>query len=146
MAGHGVASSLGYNVSAAIDGVNVNACIIDSSTDETTGSETLLCHIPLLGTWSTHRCQTLLAFFRDQNQSTRAMGAVDNSTLRPTMPCKILSVLKKSGEKVALGDVVFVIESMKMETNIIAAAEGTFEPAVKVGDFANEGSVLGKIV
>ena len=41
------------------------------------------------------------------------------------MPGTILSVLKEEGSKVKTGDVVLVLEAMKMETEIVAPKDGT---------------------
>jgi biotin carboxyl carrier protein len=58
------------------------------------------------------------------------------------MPCKILSVLKENGEEVKNGETVMVIESMKMETNIVVNADGRFMTNVKQGDGVDDGVVL----
>lgn len=41
------------------------------------------------------------------------------------MPGTILSVLKEEGSKVKTGDVVLVLEAMKMENEIVAPKDGT---------------------
>jgi biotin carboxyl carrier protein len=58
------------------------------------------------------------------------------------MPCKVLRVEKKNGEEVKTGEVVMVVESMKMEITITAGRDGAFYTPLKEGDSADEGSLL----
>ena len=59
------------------------------------------------------------------------------------MVANVLSVAVETGDKVAVGDVVILLESMKMEIPVIAEAAGTVT-AVKVaaGDVVQEGDPL----
>jgi len=41
------------------------------------------------------------------------------------MPGTVLSICRKEGEKVRGGDVVLVLEAMKMENEILSPADGT---------------------
>lgn len=43
------------------------------------------------------------------------------------MPCKILSIRKKEGDQVSTGELVMVIESMKMEVSIKVHRDGKFK-------------------
>ncbi len=51
--------------------------------------------------------------------------AVAGEALTAPMPGTIISVLKKVGDKVAEGEVVCILEAMKMENEVVAAIAGT---------------------
>ena len=55
-----------------------------------------------------------------QRTTTNATG-----TVTAPMPGTVLSLCKKEGEKVRAGDVVLVLEAMKMENEILSPADGT---------------------
>ena len=59
------------------------------------------------------------------------------------MVANVLSVAVEAGDKVAVGDVVILLESMKMEIPVIAEHDGTVR-AVKIApaDVVQEGDVL----
>ena len=59
------------------------------------------------------------------------------------MVANVLSVAVEAGDKVTVGDVVILLESMKMEIPVIAEDEGTVR-AVKIApaDVVQEGDVL----
>jgi glutaconyl-CoA decarboxylase len=59
------------------------------------------------------------------------------------MPGKILDVKVAVGASVDSGDLVVMLEAMKMENEIFASAAGTVkEVRVKSGDSVNTGDVL----
>lgn len=59
------------------------------------------------------------------------------------MPGTLLKVLVKAGDTVKAGDVVCVLEAMKMENEIPAPADGTVASVhVKVGDTVASGDTL----
>ena len=55
-----------------------------------------------------------------QRITTNATG-----TVTAPMPGTVLSLCKKEGEKVRAGDVVLILEAMKMENEILSPADGT---------------------
>ena len=55
-----------------------------------------------------------------QRTTTNAIG-----TVTAPMPGTVLRLCKKEGEKVRNGDVVLVLEAMKMENEILSPADGT---------------------
>ena len=70
-------------------------------------------------------------------------GSASDTTLLAPMPGKILRVGVSPGEKVQLGQVVLVLEAMKMENEISSTVEGEIrEVRVKVGDSVNTGDAL----
>lgn len=101
------------------------------------------CHFPALGTSIEYRRDTLLTYCDSIRQvAAAATGGGQQKVVTAPMPCKILSILKKSGDKVESGESVMVIESMKMEVSISVSASGTFRTKWKVGDAVDEGGVL----
>ncbi len=62
------------------------------------------------------------------------------------MPGTIVKVVATKGAAVKRGDVLFVLEAMKMENEIMASADGTvIDVAVAQGAAVNTGDVLGVI-
>lgn len=69
----------------------------------------------------------------------------ENEVLAP-MPGKITQVPSKNGDAVKKGQILIVMEAMKMEYNLKAAADGTVEALqVKVGDQVGLGQLLVKM-
>jgi glutaconyl-CoA decarboxylase len=59
------------------------------------------------------------------------------------MPGKILKVAVAAGASVAAGELLLVLEAMKMENEILAPAAGTVqEIRVKEGSSVNSGDIL----
>lgn len=64
-------------------------------------------------------------------------------TLVSTMAGTVFTLNKAIGEEVAIGDVVLVLESMKMEIPVESDQAGKIvEIKVAEGDFVNEGDTL----
>ena len=69
------------------------------------------------------------------------------TTIQAPMPGTILNVLKKPGDEVCDGEVVIILEAMKMENEIVAASSGTIDTvAVSKGASVNAGDLLFSIV
>jgi len=65
------------------------------------------------------------------------------STITSPMPGTILSINVKAGDAVKKGQVLCILEAMKMENEIMAGADGTITSvAVSQGDSVNTGQVL----
>ncbi len=64
-------------------------------------------------------------------------------TITAPMPGTVLSVAVSAGQSVTAGDVLLILEAMKMENEILAPADGvvTSVPAIK-GTAVNAGDVL----
>ncbi|KIW45534.1 uncharacterized protein PV06_03918 [Exophiala oligosperma] len=125
--------------------VYVASNISSSSSQGTTAdASSFLCHLPSLGTWVGYTCHTLLNYIETLRPSLSGsvVGSSNSKIIKAPMPCKVLSVLKQNGEEVKAGQVVLVIESMKMETNISVNIAGKFGTNVKVGDSVDDGKVL----
>ncbi len=55
----------------------------------------------------------------------QASGAEGSVKINAPMPGKVLSVKVKAGQAVKRGDVVMILEAMKMENEIVAPQDGT---------------------
>ena len=61
------------------------------------------------------------------------------------MPCKVLGVPKKDRDVIEVGEVgivVEMVESMKIEMNVLANTEGIFKAMFQQGDAVDEETVL----
>jgi acetyl-CoA/propionyl-CoA carboxylase biotin carboxyl carrier protein len=74
----------------------------------------------------------------------RAAGEKQAEVLSP-MPGNVIAVQAESDTEVAEGDVVVVVEAMKMEHSLAAPASGTVEVLVSVGDQVKVDQVLARI-
>ncbi|MBS7359785.1 MAG: biotin/lipoyl-binding protein [Oscillospiraceae bacterium] len=54
-----------------------------------------------------------------------ASANVEGTPVKAPMPGTILAVKKNAGDAVKAGDVIFVLEAMKMENDIVAPCDGT---------------------
>lgn len=67
----------------------------------------------------------------------------EGETVEAPMPGKVFKVLKKVGDAVAEGDVVMILEAMKMENEITTGVAGTVKQIpVAEGQAVNPGDVL----
>lgn len=66
----------------------------------------------------------------------------DGTTVASPMPGNILSVSVKNGDTVKKGDLLMVLEAMKMENEIMAPASGTVDGVVAKGSAVQTGDIL----
>ena len=72
-----------------------------------------------------------------------AAGAAGAVTVKAPMPGNILDVKVAVGASVKAGDVLVILEAMKMENEIVAPQDGTVASInVNKGDTVNSGDVL----
>ena len=72
-----------------------------------------------------------------------AQGAVK---VNAPMPGKILSVKVSAGQAVKKGDVLLILEAMKMENEVVAPQDGTVASVnVSAGDSVEAGAVLASL-
>lgn len=73
----------------------------------------------------------------------KSTGAEGSVKVEAPMSGKILAVKASAGQAVKKGDVVVVLEAMKMENDIVAPADGTIASVnCSVGDHVDSGAVL----
>ena len=66
--------------------------------------------------------------------------------IRAEMVANVWKVVKASGDDVAEGDTLVILESMKMEIPVLAESDGTIaEIAVNEGDVVQEGDLIAVI-
>ena len=66
-----------------------------------------------------------------------------STPIKAPLPGKILSVKVSKGDLVKKGDVLLIMEAMKMENNVLASKDGVVEKIkVQPGDTVLEGDVL----
>jgi acetyl/propionyl-CoA carboxylase alpha subunit len=107
------------------------------------GYQSITCHFPALGTWIEYQCFSLLSYFEVlRNSKAKAASGTSSKLIHAPMPCKVLSVVLKDGEKARKGQTVLAIESMKMETSISSSVDGVFHTTLRKGDAVEEGSLL----
>ena len=74
---------------------------------------------------------------------TPAAAPAGATTVEAPMPGKILNIKVSEGQAVKFGEVVVIMEAMKMETEIVAPADGTVSKIlVKAGDSVDTGAAL----
>lgn len=70
-------------------------------------------------------------------------GAAGNVKVNSPMPGKIISIKANVGDKVKKGDVILILEAMKMENEIVAPSEGTVASInVNPGQSVEAGTLL----
>ena len=74
------------------------------------------------------------------------MEAAETGEIRAVIPGVIIDVTVRNGQKVAEGDVVIVLEAMKMYNDIQAETDGTIdEILVSKGDKVSKGQLMIKL-
>ncbi len=74
-----------------------------------------------------------------------APAAAGGATVNSPLPGVVLEVKVKDGDKVSKGQVIMVLEAMKMENAIEAPCEGTITIKAQKGDSVLEGAPLAVI-
>ena len=73
----------------------------------------------------------------------KAAAPAGATTVEAPMPGKILNIKVSEGQAVKFGEVVVIMEAMKMETEIVAPPDGTVSKIlVKAGDSVDTGAAL----
>ena len=72
-----------------------------------------------------------------------ASGAQGSTKVNAPMPGKILNIKANAGQAVKKGEVILILEAMKMENEIVAPSDGTVASVnVTVGQSVEAGDVL----
>ena len=73
-----------------------------------------------------------------------AGGGMGGETINAPLPGTVLDIKVSAGQNVNKGDILFVLEAMKMENEILAAHDGVIASVnVEKGAAVNSGDVLG---
>jgi acetyl-CoA/propionyl-CoA carboxylase biotin carboxyl carrier protein len=81
----------------------------------------------------------------EEHKIHRAVGAREAEVVSP-MPGSVIAVHVTSGAEVSEGDVVVVVEAMKMEHSLTAPVSGRAEVLVSVGDQVTVDQVLARLI
>ena len=79
------------------------------------------------------------------NKPAAAPAAAGGATVNSPLPGVVLEVKVKDGDKVSKGQVIMVLEAMKMENAIEAPCDGTITIKAQKGDSVLEGAALAVI-
>ena len=79
------------------------------------------------------------------NKPAAAPAAAGGATVNSPLPGVVLEIKVKDGDKVSKGQVIIVLEAMKMENAIEAPCEGTITVKAQKGDSVLEGATLAVI-
>jgi glutaconyl-CoA decarboxylase len=71
-----------------------------------------------------------------------APAPAGGETVEAPMPGKVLRIVKGEGSAVKEGELVLILEAMKMENEIYAPCDGTVKNVSKEGTAVNPGDVL----
>ncbi|KAF4963733.1 hypothetical protein FSARC_8281 [Fusarium sarcochroum] len=132
----------------SVDGKKVRAFLVLDGHTSASGASLhhdtvrILAHVPQLGEWVQFQRDTMLSFFVNRRRDPEGLTQDKGKVVKAPMPCKILGINVAIGAECKAGDVVMVVESMKMEIAIAVGAAGAFTTRWKVGDAVEEGSVL----
>ncbi len=73
----------------------------------------------------------------------KPVETIADGAVTAPMPGKILDIKVKKGDRVKAGDVLIILEAMKMENEVVAPKGGVVEDIkVNVGDTVDRGAVL----
>lgn len=76
-------------------------------------------------------------------EAPKASGAAGSIKVNAPMPGKIVAVKANPGDKVSRGQVILVLEAMKMENDIVAPEDGTVASVnVAVGSSVESGETI----
>ena len=76
----------------------------------------------------------------------KSASQTSNMAIKAPLPGTIISVLVKTGEKVAMGQKLLTMEAMKMENNVLSEKDGTIRAVnVKPGQTVAQNEVLVEI-
>ncbi|MFW5780357.1 MAG: biotin/lipoyl-containing protein [Bacillota bacterium] len=71
--------------------------------------------------------------------------SAEGTKVTSPMPGNVFKLIKKDGDTVKKGDVILVLEAMKMENDIVAPADGKLALSVEEGAQVSSGDVLAVI-
>ncbi|ORZ32857.1 carbamoyl-phosphate synthase L chain, ATP binding domain-domain-containing protein [Catenaria anguillulae PL171] len=72
-------------------------------------------------------------------------NSYQSAEVRAIMPCRVLRVEVQSGQVVAKGDLLMVVESMKMETRIVAPTAGVVDVHAKAGSLVEANMLMARV-
>lgn len=114
--------------------ITVNGNVYDVTVEENVGGAVAMPKAPV---------KTAPAAAPKASAAPGATGTQGGVKVNAPMPGKILAVKANVGQAVKKGDVLLVLEAMKMENEVVAPEDGTVASInVAVGDSVEAGTVL----
>ncbi|KAJ3375254.1 hypothetical protein GGF31_004372 [Allomyces arbusculus] len=132
-----------HALAVAIDGVQQTvhlARAVEPPRLPRRGNDEMVLHVQPGAMWETVPLQKVSRLW------SKAQSAEESDTdYKSLMPCRVLSVNVGHGQLVQKGDLILVIESMKMEMRIVAKQAGHVTVHVKEGALTEAGVLLAQI-
>ena len=95
------------------------------------------------GKLATVNGKTYTVEMQDAEPTRDSTSAANAAPVHAQMPGKVIRILKQAGDRVQEGEVILILEAMKMEVQITAPVAGTLvEMPLDIGDQVSNGQVL----
>ena len=95
------------------------------------------------GKLATVNGKTYTVEIQDAEPTRDSTAAANAAPVHAQMPGKVIRILKQAGDRVQEGEVILILEAMKMEVQITAPVAGTLvEMPLDIGDQVSNGQVL----
>ena len=95
------------------------------------------------GKLATVNGKTYTVEIQDAEPTRDSTSAANAASVHAQMPGKVIRILKQAGDRVQEGEVILILEAMKMEVQITAPVAGTLvEMPLNIGDQVSNGQVL----
>ena len=95
------------------------------------------------GKLATVNGKTYTVEIQDAEPTRDSTSAANAAPVHAQMPGKVIRILKQAGDRVQEGEVILILEAMKMEVQITAPVAGTLvEMPLNIGDQVSNGQVL----
>jgi len=95
------------------------------------------------GKLATVNGKTYTVEIQDTEPTRDSTSAANAAPVHAQMPGKVIRILKQAGDRVQEGEVILILEAMKMEVQITAPVAGTLvEMPLNIGDQVSNGQVL----
>ena len=95
------------------------------------------------GKLATVNGKTYTVEIQDAEPPRDSTAAANAAPVHAQMPGKVIRILKQAGDRVQEGEVILILEAMKMEVQITAPVAGTLvEMPLNIGDQVSNGQVL----
>ena len=95
------------------------------------------------GKFATVNGKTYTVEMQDAEPMRDSTSAANAAPVHAQMPGKVIRILKQAGDRVQEGEVILILEAMKMEVQITAPVAGTLvEMPLNIGDQVSNGQVL----
>jgi len=96
--------------------------------------------------WEVHIRNPMIPTSLSSGGGSTSSTTSDRNTVKSPMPGKVTKIFVSPGDDVVEGDVILVMEAMKMEHNILAPTSGRLESlSCRIDDIIQDGIILAKL-